>query len=229
MALDTLSALKASALAWIDHTNVPGATAIVDDCVALCEARVNKNPNLRLSTMETEVALTLADGKVALPSDFLAMKRVVAGYGPGGGFTTGFDAGFDIGSASDPVQIATLRLLTYAEPGWYDQAYPLIGSDVTCNFYTIVGTTLHTKASADIGIVYYAKVPPLATTDPNWLLSKAPDVYLYGTIMELLNALEGDATQKYGGLFNSAVEALIASETFSRGGTLTQRASMPAP
>ena len=90
------------------------------------------------------------------------------------------------------------------------------------------GTTLRSHAGS-VGILYYAKVPPLATTDPNWLLSKAPDVYLFGTILEVLNALEGDAAGKYAGLYNSAVESLIASETFSRGGVLTMRASMPAP
>ena len=53
MALDTYAALKASALAWIERTGDPAATSIVDDCVTLCEARVNKTPTLRLSHMET--------------------------------------------------------------------------------------------------------------------------------------------------------------------------------
>ena len=48
-------------------------------------------------------------------------------------------------------------------------------------------------------------MPPLATIDPNWLLTKAPDVYLFGTILELLNALEGDAAGKYAGLYGQAV------------------------
>jgi hypothetical protein len=45
----------------------------------------------------------------------------------------------------------------------------------------------------------------------------------------MLVALEGDAQDKYAGLFAGAVEGLIQSETYSRGGVLTQRASMPAP
>jgi hypothetical protein len=228
MALDTYAGLKAAALAWIDHTGVPGATDIVDDCVTLCESRINKHPMLRLSSMEDEVALALADGTAPLPTDFLAMKRVVAGYGAGGGFDTGFDVGFDTVDAS-PVRLSPLRLLAYAEPGWYDQAYPLGGIEESCNFYTIVGSEIRSQAGPYLGILYYAKLPPLRTNDTNWLLRKAPDVYLFGTILELLNALEGDAAGKYAGLFNSAVEELITSETFSRGGVLTMRASMPAP
>jgi hypothetical protein len=88
---------------------------------------------------------------------------------------------------------------------------------------------LHAKAPSTINVLYYARVPPLSVTNPNWLLVKSPDVYLFGTILELLVALEGDAQDKYAGLFSSAVEGLIQAQTYSRGGVLTQRASMPAP
>jgi hypothetical protein len=128
-----------------------------------------------------------------------------------------------------PVLVGTARLIVYAEPGWYDQAHPTGTSDESAGFYTIIGTTLHCRSSSTLGILYYAKVPLLATNDPNWLLVKAPDVYLFGTILEILNALEGQGVEKYAGLFGGAVQALIASETFSRGGVLTMRASMPTP
>jgi hypothetical protein len=218
MALNNLAGLKASALAWIERTGDPAAETIVSDCVTLCEARLNKHPTLRLAEMETQATLTLAAGRAPLPEDFLAMKRVVANTSP-------------------------TRLLAYAEPGWYAEAYPQAGTDESSGFYTIAGLyassptpfgtpiqqTLHSQSSAALSIIYYARVPSLTTVDPNWLLTKAPDVYLYGTILEILNALEGDAAGKYAGLFSSAVETLIASQTFSRGGVLTVRASMPAP
>jgi len=215
MALNDYAALKASALEWIERTGEPAASTIIDDCVTLCEARVNKTPDFRLAEMETEGTLTLIAGTAALPMDFLAMKRVVA-------------------NSSSP------RLLSYAEPGWFSEAFPSNGADDGCGFYTIAGTQtltdpgppqqlLHSRASSTLSIVYYAKVPPLATTNPNWLLLKSPDIYLFGTILEMLVALEGEAQDKYAGLFSSAVEGLIQSQTYSRGGVLTQRASMPAP
>lgn len=204
MALNNLAGLKASALAWLERTGDLAATTIVDDCVTLCESRINKTPDLRLAEMETEGTLTLVNGVAQLPPDFLAMKRVAA-------------------NSSVP------RLLQYAEPGWFSQAFPFSSTDEGCGFYTIAGTALHAKSSASIGILYYARVPSLTVLDPNWLLLKSPDVYLYGTILELLLALEGDQQDKYAGLFAGAVEGLIQSQTYSRGGTLTQRASMPAP
>jgi hypothetical protein len=183
--------------------------------VALCESRINKTPDFRLAEMETEGTLTLIAEKAQLPVDFLAMKRVVANTSP-------------------------TRLLQYAEPGWYSQAFPDAGTNESSGFYTIAGTLstmgpgpaqqmLHSKASSPLNIVYYARVPSLTTVDPNWLLVRSPDVYLYGTIMELLNALEGEGVEKYAGLFGGALESLIQSQTYSRGGALTQRASMPAP
>jgi hypothetical protein len=222
MALNNLAGLKASALAWIERVGDPAAETIVADCVTLCEARVNKTPTFRLAEMETEVTVPLSGGRASLPRDFLAMKRVTA-------------------NSSSP------RLLSYAEPGWYQDAYPSSSTDEGCGFYTIYGTdtvgfegpettpsgnvyqVLHSKAASAVSIVYYAKVPSLTITDPNWLLAKAPDVYLYGTILEMLVALEGDSQDKYAGLFGSAVESLVAAQTYSRGGVLTQRASMPAP
>jgi hypothetical protein len=215
MALNNLAGLKASAAAWIERSGDPAVSTIIDDCVTLCEARINKTPSMRIPEMETEGTLTLIDGKAQLPVDFLAMKRVVANTSP-------------------------QRLLQYAEPGWFSQAYPLGGTDESSGFYTIAGTLspggpgptqqmLHSRSPATLGIVYYARVPSLATVDPNWLLIKAPDIYLYGTILELLVALEGDAQDKYAGLLASSIESLAATQTYSRGGVLTQRASMPAP
>jgi hypothetical protein len=204
MALDNLAGLKASALAWVERVGDPAAETIVGDCVTLCESRINKNADFRLPEMETEATLTLTDGSAALPNDFLAMHRVVA-------------------NASTP------RLLSYVEPGWFQDMHLGGGNAGESGFYTLIGSTLRAQSSSTIGIVYYAKVPALATTDPNWLLLKSPDVYLYGTILEMLIALEGDAQDKYAGLFSAAVEGLIQSETYSRGGVLTQRASMPAP
>jgi hypothetical protein len=34
----------------------------------------------------------------------------------------------------------------------------------------------------EIEMVYYGKVPALATSSTNWLLTKSPDVYLYGAL-----------------------------------------------
>jgi hypothetical protein len=202
MALNNLAGLKASAAAWIERAGDPTVATIIDDCVTLCEARVNKTPDFRISHMETGAELTLVDGRATLPDNFLAMKRVV-------------------------VASLTPYVLDYAEPGTYG---PILPGTWEGQFYTIVGREIRARTAFPLTILYYARVPALTVADDtNWLLVRAPDIYLYGTILEMLVALEGDAQDKYAGLFAGAVEGLIQSETYSRGGVLTQRASMPAP
>jgi hypothetical protein len=157
---------------------------------------------MRISHMETGAIITLEDGRGELPADFLAMKRVVVSTG-------------------------VPYVLDYAEPSTYGPSAPI---EEGTQFYTIVGREIRARTASTLTILYYAKIPPLTSVEnTNWLLTKAPDIYLYGTILELLNALEGDGVEKYAGMFGAAVEGLIQSETFSRGGTLTMRASMPAP
>jgi hypothetical protein len=36
--------------------------------------------------------------------------------------------------------------------------------------------------NVEIEMVYYGKIPALATSSTNWLLTKSPDVYLYGAL-----------------------------------------------
>lgn len=44
-----------------------------------------------------------------------------------------------------------------------------------------------------VTLLYYAKVPPLSDAAPtNWLLEKAPDLYLYGSLLEAAPYMEED-------------------------------------
>ena len=48
-------------------------------------------------------------------------------------------------------------------------------------------------ADYDIELLYYAKIPDLATNTTNWLLEYAPDVYLYGSLLHSAPYLQEDA------------------------------------
>jgi len=57
--------------------------------------------------------------------------------------------------------------------------------------------------------LYRKNVPPLATNDPNWLLSLAPDLYLYGTLLETAPYLKEDGRIQTWGLgFSAALNDL---------------------
>jgi len=45
----------------------------------------------------------------------------------------------------------------------------------------------------NVELLYYQKIPDLATNSTNWLLTDAPDVYLYGALLHSAPYLADDA------------------------------------
>ncbi len=65
-------------------------------------------------------------------------------------------------------------------------------------------------ADIDIEMIYYGKITPLSSeVATNWLLTKAPDVYLYGSLLHAQPFLMDDQRMPvFAALYNSRVEAL---------------------
>ncbi len=118
------------------------------------------------------------------------------------------------------------RTLQYAPPDWYSENYPT-GQSSEPAFYTILGTTVY--CGADVTLDYYAKIPNLAVTDPNWLLTKAPNAYLHGGLY-FLNIFDknGDAAGVHRGLMAAAMAGLQGSDMTSIIVTPQRRSSMVA-
>jgi hypothetical protein len=58
-------------------------------------------------------------------------------------------------------------------------------------------------------MVYRQNVPPLASNSTNWLLTLAPDLYLYGALMEASPYIKNDPRiQVWGTLMASALNDL---------------------
>lgn len=54
--------------------------------------------------------------------------------------------------------------------------------------YAIIGDRIRVRqqGGAELEVTYYARIPALTAADPsNWLIEKAPDVYLYGLVEEI--------------------------------------------
>jgi hypothetical protein len=58
----------------------------------------------------------------------------------------------------------------------------------------------------DVEIVYRANLPALASTSTNWLLTLAPDLYLYGALLEASPYIQNDERL---GVWASAVSTVI--------------------
>jgi hypothetical protein len=76
-------------------------------------------------------------------------------------------------------------------------------------------------------LIYYAKLSKLSTTNTtNWLLTAAPDVYLYGALMQAAPYLQDDARiAVWASMYRAGLEELALSDDrgATSGGTLINR------
>jgi len=81
-------------------------------------------------------------------------------------------------------------------------------------FYANIGDTIEVFPTPDadytMQLQYYAKTPALSDSNAsNWLLLDAPDVYLYGTLIQSAPYLQDDArTQTWAALYAAALQSL---------------------
>ena len=71
------------------------------------------------------------------------------------------------------------------------KAFPFVAAA-----YTVVGSTIKVRPimDGDLTVTYYGKIPALTPANPtNWLLEKAPDVYLYALVTEIAIASKDQA------------------------------------
>ena len=154
---------------------------------------------LKIRDMETAFTGTVASGVVALPARYLDLKHAYVDESPTKWLTR-----------VDPEEIYR----TF--PNRSGSAVPsLIGREAE-NF--IFGDNGETRAIAGI---YYQYYEPLRTTDPNWYVTNAPEVLLYGSLLEAEPFMAGDARLQgllpvWRELFNDAVRTLTAQEKSER-------------
>lgn len=98
--------------------------------------------------------------------------------------------------------------------------------------YTIMGSEIELAPTPDsdysVEMVYRKNVPSLESNDTNWLLTLAPDLYLYGALMEAEPALKNDGRIQTWALgYSNALTALNRLSAYS--GPMTMRLSGVTP
>lgn len=169
--------------------------------VRLAEARFSRE--LRIREMIRRVTSDTAGEEVfTLPPDFVEAKslRIVAPHhyaGPLDYIAPGEGADLDAHHTEDPFH------------EWGRRERKVRG-------YTIVGTTLdlspRPRLPVTVELIYYRAVPALDLTTAgagSWLLTKAPDLYLYGSLMASAPFLmEDERLQTWAGLASDAIASL---------------------
>lgn len=185
-----------------DYTGRDDVTHLFPRFTKLAESRLNRR--LRVGDMEAETQITTdANGEVALPADYLEMREVKD-------------------SAGRVLKANSLNALT--------RAYGNRGG-VACA-YAVVGTAFHVKpkGAATFDITYYQDIPTLTSNSTNWLLSRAPDVYLYATSMEVTRwAGDAERFQAAQSFYDEATSQLIIDDERARFGNAQVRLSGHTP
>lgn len=150
----------------------------VPNFISLAEAKFNR----RLRTRHQEevlAATTISDNEIALPDDIAAVKSLwVPNY------------------EGTPLKAQSLEAVV-----------ALTGQGVP-TVYAWQSDSWRFNGSGDVQGVYYVKVPVLSdSSTSNWLLSEAPDLYLWGALAELAFFIKDD---NRGALWTARTDALIS-------------------
>lgn len=191
MALDSYDGLKEEIANWLVQAGVADFEAVIPTFIRMFEVRANRK--LRHRAMVKRATALVEDQFVPLPVGWLEAINVQV-------------------NAQDP------QPLEYKAMDFLDE---IRGSTSTgqLRYYTIVANTIELVptpvGTTEIEMVYYEKIPSLSgSNQTNWLLGEAPDVYLFGSLMNAeLYGVNDERVTTWATAMSEAMDALTFSST----------------
>ena len=160
MAITNYSQLQTAVANWLDRDDL---TDRIPEFIALAEARFNRV--LRLRSMETkQTASTVASQRnYNLPTNYIQMRNFQINRTP-------------------------IVALSYVTPEIYDRLWGGSQGGIP-SFYTIIGDEIQLGpipgSVMTLEMLFYKRFDSLsASVATNWLLTNAPDIYLYAAMLE---------------------------------------------
>ena len=159
MALANYTDLQAAISAWLfDRSDL---TARIPDFISLAEADLNRRVKIRQNMTTTQLALSQGSASVSLPTGFL--EDIELNYND------------------------TAEALTKGSFNDIDRMQTVDSQADRPHLYAITDTSVIFDTEADqaytLNLRYYKKWD-IATDTTNWLLTNAPDVYVFGALAE---------------------------------------------
>jgi len=160
MAISNYTELKTAVANWLDRDDL---TDRIPEFIALAEARFNRVLRLRSMEVKYTANTVAAQRNLALPTNYIQMRNF-------------------------QVNTTPLTTLSYVTPEIYDRLWG--GSTQgTPKFYTILADEVSLgpiPASAqEVEMLFYKKFDNLSgSVATNWMITNAPDIYLYGSMLE---------------------------------------------
>ena len=184
MSITTYAELQSSIADWLLRDDL---TSVIPTFISLAEAKFNRR--IRDYRMVKRATAQVDTAYFAIPSDWQENIRFQLNTSP-------------------------ITTLEYVTPDQAAEEKRLYNSSGRPAFFTMIGDQFQIvpapDSTYDAELTYYAKIPALSGSNTsNWLLTKAPDIYLYGALMEAAPYLDDDARiQVWGGLLEHSMNAL---------------------
>jgi len=160
MAISTYSELQTAVANWLDRDDL---SARIPEFISLAEARFNRL--LRLRSMESKQTASTVSGQrnYNLPASYIQMRNFQLNTSP-------------------------ITTLSYVTPEIYDRLWGGSTGGIP-KFYTIVADEISLGpipgSVMTMEMLFYRRFDNLsASTTTNWLLTYAPDIYLYASMLE---------------------------------------------
>lgn len=189
MAISSYPTLKSTIADFLNRSDL---TSVIPTFISLSEAKFNRT--LRVRQMIKRATATIDTQYFAMPADFLEPKSFILNTNP----------------------------ITYLEYGTQDflqkqrqSVYIASGKPV---LYGVIGTQFESVPTPDTNytgeLTYYAKIESLSdTTTSNWLLDYAPDLYLYGALVQAAPYLrDGERIAVWGQFYTAAMDDIVVAD-----------------
>jgi hypothetical protein len=157
-----------------DFLNRDDLTAVIPTFIQLAEAQIQREVRHWKMEARTSGQQTGGDQYMQIPADWLETIRLHLTASGTSALTLASRAAIaDIRAKNEDV--STRLPYYYCHADGQFELYPTPVEDT------------------DFELLYYQKIPDLASNTTNWLLSDAPDVYLYGSLLHSAPYLAEDA------------------------------------
>jgi len=193
MAISTYSELTTAVANWLDRDDL---TLRIPEFITLAEAKFNRT--LRLRSMEAKYTADTVAGQrnLALPTGYIQMRNFQVNTSP-------------------------LTTLSYVTPEIYDRLWG--GSTLGIpKFYTILANEVSfgpiPASVVEVEMLFYKNFTNLSSTvATNWLITNAPDAYLYGSMVQAEPFIMNDErVALWGAFLNQAIQELQEQDNKDR-------------
>jgi hypothetical protein len=200
MAITNYGELKTAVADWLDRDDL---TSVIPTFIDLAHAKLNRRLRVREMIQRSTAGITTQFSN--LPPDFLELRNI-------------------------QLNVTVPKSLEYVTIEQMDQERGLGNVAREPVYYTLMGSTIEVFPTPDqsytLELAYYKNIPTMtADADTNWLLTKAPDAYLYGALLQASPYLQNQAeTQLWGVAHETTIAELEKEDLGARYGASTLKA-----